>query len=150
MKNFFVALCCLFLFACSGNDVSGKAPSSSPQQKLSESSQDGGQNRKIFASIEPQQANQLIQTNKNLLALDVRSPGELKEGKIAGSKLIPFWQIARGEYKVPAGQPVLLICAIGGRSYAVGKFLNQAGYPEVYNLKGGITAWKQAGLPVLY
>lgn len=150
MKKIFVVLCCLFLSACSGNNDSSKAQPPVQQQNVSGTPQGVQQNKNVFSSITPTQANQLIKSKKNLLILDVRSPEELKEGKIAGSTLVPFWQIAKGNYKVPANQPVLLVCAVGGRSYAVGQYLNKSGYPEVYNLKSGISGWKQSGLPVVY
>ena len=49
---------------------------------------------------------------------------------------------------LPTGQPLLLICAVGGRSYAVGRYFSGKGYGEIYNLAGGISAWKAAGLPL--
>lgn len=161
MKKIFVFVCCLFLVACSGNNDSSKdqpnvqkqnvsTTPSQPAQSATQPAQFRQQQKSIFASIDPVEANQLIQKRKDLLVLDVRSPEELREGKIAGSKLVPFWEIAKGNYTVPAGQPVLLVCAVGGRSYAVGQYLSKSGYPEVYNLKSGISGWKQSGLPVEY
>ena len=47
-------------------------------------------------------------------------------------------------------KPVLLICAVGGRSLALGQLMSKNGWNEVYNLKGGISAWKEAKLPVQY
>jgi rhodanese-related sulfurtransferase len=67
---------------------------------------------------------------------------------IPGSQLVPFGEIARGRMTLPTGRPLLLICAVGGRSYAVGQYFYRKGYPEVYNLQGGISAWKAAGLPL--
>jgi rhodanese-related sulfurtransferase len=78
--------------------------------------------------------------------VDVRSPEELSAGSIPGSQLIPFGELARGRMSLPAGQPLLLICAVGGRSYAVGQYFSGKGYREIYNLSGGIRAWKAAGL----
>lgn len=92
----------------------------------------------------------MIAQSKNLLLIDVRGPEELKEGFITGSQLVPFWDIAKGRKTLPADRPLLLICAVGGRSYAVGQYLYQKGYPEVYNLQGGIDNWKRAGLPLQY
>jgi rhodanese-related sulfurtransferase len=100
----------------------------------------------IFRSISPQEAKALIQTRKDLLLVDVRSPEELSAGSIPGSQLIPFGELARGRMSLPAGQPLLLICAVGGRSYAVGQYFSGKGYREIYNLSGGIRAWKAAGL----
>lgn len=103
-----------------------------------------------FKSITPKDAQQIISRRKNLLVVDVRSPQELSDGYIEGSSLVPFWEIAKGKKSLPNDRPLLLVCAVGGRSYAVGQYLNKKGYPEVYNLQGGISAWKKAGLPLQY
>lgn len=102
----------------------------------------------IFRSLSPQEAKSLIETRKDLALVDVRSPQELYEGAIPGSQLIPFTDLAQGRTTLPTGKPILLICAVGGRSYAVGQYFSGKGYGEIYNLSGGISAWKAAGLPL--
>ena len=102
----------------------------------------------IFRSISPQEARSLMASRKDLVLVDVRSPEELREGSIPGSQLIPMGELARGRMSVPEGKPLLLICAVGGRSYAVGQYFSHKGYKEIYNLSGGISAWKAAGLPL--
>jgi rhodanese-related sulfurtransferase len=87
---------------------------------------------------------------KDLVLVDLREPKELRSGYIAGSQLIPMSALGKGTQSLPADKPLLLICAIGGRSYGVGRYLSVKGYAEIYNLKGGISAWKQAGLPLQY
>ncbi len=104
----------------------------------------------VFKTVSPEESMKLIKERKDLLLVDVRSPGELSEGKIDGSYLLPFWDIAKGKFDIPKDRPILLICAVGGRSFAVGKFLSSIGYPEVYNLEGGIDNWKKNGLPLTY
>ncbi|MEW6427831.1 MAG: rhodanese-like domain-containing protein [Thermodesulfobacteriota bacterium] len=109
------------------------------------------QNQAPFVSLQPAAANELIAARKDLLIVDVRTPQELKEGKIANSIMIPFWSAMRGQHNLSKNQPILLVCAVGGRSFAVGQALTrQQGFTEVYNLSGGISSWKGAGLPVVY
>jgi len=102
----------------------------------------------VFRSLSPQEAKALIETRKDLVLVDVRSPEELYEGSIPGSQLMPFGELAKGKITLPTGKPILLICAVGGRSYAVGQYFSGKGYGEIYNLAGGISAWKAAGLPL--
>ena len=102
----------------------------------------------IFRSLSPQEARTLIETRKDLVLVDVRSPEELSVGSISNSQLIPFTELAQGRMSLPTGKPLLLICAVGGRSYAVGQYFSGKGYGEIYNLAGGISAWKAAGLPM--
>ncbi len=108
------------------------------------------QNEKVFKTVTPDQAKNLIDTRKEILVVDIRSPQELTEGVIEGSTLIPLWDVVKRKKTIPQDRPVMLICAVGGRSLTLGKLLSANGYPEIYNLKGGISAWKKAGLPLVY
>ncbi len=91
-----------------------------------------------------------IQIHADLLIVDVRNPDELKQGKIENSVLVPFWNVKKGEHSLPKDRPILLVCAVGGRSYGAMQILARQGYRELYNLKGGMSAWKKAKLPVVY
>lgn len=104
----------------------------------------------VFASISPMEAKKMIDSRKDLLLVDVRNPSELQEGYIQGSTLIPLWEIVKGHRSIPKDRPVLLICAVGGRSLGLGKLMVRYDWPEVYSLEGGIAAWREAGLPLLY
>jgi len=134
----------LFTFGCSGNDQGDKA--STTQAKPNAAAQQKGS----FISIPPQEAGKLINSRKDLLLIDVRNPQELREGSISGSSLVPFVAVMRGQHALPKDRPILLICAVGGRSYAAGQVLIRQGYKQLYNLSGGIDAWKKAGLPLTY
>jgi rhodanese-related sulfurtransferase len=105
---------------------------------------------KGFLTITPREAKTLIETRPELLLIDVRSPEEFAQGALPGSQLIPFWEFTKGVPAIPKDKPILLVCAVGGRSYGVGRLLAAKGYPEVYNLKGGLSAWieQQVPLPV--
>ena len=103
---------------------------------------------KIFRSIKGKEAQSLMETKDDLLVIDVRTPQERKQVRLAGSQLVPIGDVMRGRLKVPKEQPLLVICAVGGRSYIVSKTLIAMGHREIYNLDGGIEAWWRAGLPV--
>ena len=93
--------------------------------------------------------------------IDVRTAGEWQQtGIIAGSHLMTFFD-EQGKYDAQGwlqalqriaqpDQPVALICATGGRTKAIGQFLNtQVGYQQVYNVGEGIYAWMKAGHEVV-
>jgi rhodanese-related sulfurtransferase len=103
-----------------------------------------------FRSISVTEARELIAQRPDLVVLDIRTPQELREGALENSTLVPFWAIMQNKLKVPKETPIMLICAVGGRSFAAGQMLVKYGYKEVYNVSGGLTAWKEAGLPVKY
>jgi len=104
-----------------------------------------------FMTVTPQQAQQLINTRKGLVMIDVRTPPELANGVIKGSHNVSLWPVMKGQLNLPKDTPLLVICAVGGRSYGAGQALAKKwGFQEVYNLKGGIDGWKRAGLPLQY
>ena len=84
-----------------------------------------------------------------MLFIDIRSAAETEEVAVEGAELIPMSEILGGKVVLPKDKPILLMCAVGMRSYGVGRFLEHQGYPEVYNLSGGIVAWEKEGLAVV-
>jgi rhodanese-related sulfurtransferase len=101
-----------------------------------------------FRTVTPLEAKALIETRKDLLLVDVRSPEEFQGGSLPGATLIPFWDFAKGRFDLPRDKPILLVCAVGGRSLACGQLLASKGYREVYNLKGGLDAWAEQRVPL--
>jgi rhodanese-related sulfurtransferase len=109
-----------------------------------------GSNQGSFRSIPPHIAKRLIDSRSDLLVIDVRTPVEMKYGRIKGSNLMSFWSVMRGQHDLPKDKAIILVCAVGGRSYTAGQVLVRNGYSEIYNLSGGIDAWRRAGLPLKY
>jgi rhodanese-related sulfurtransferase len=96
------------------------------------------------------EAVQLI-NHQNALVLDVREPNEFAAGHIANAKHIPLAQLSNTlktleKYKDKA---IVVNCRSGARSAMACGVLRKNGYTQVYNLKGGIQAWEQAGLPTV-
>lgn len=50
---------------------------------------------------------------------------------------------------IPKSDTLVVYCSVGYRSEKVGEKLKAAGYEHVYNLFGGIFAWKNAGNTVV-
>lgn len=99
--------------------------------------------------------------DEGAVVVDIRTPAEWRAtGVVEGSHLLTFFD-AQGNHDAPAwlaalekiapdGQPVALICASGGRTAAISRFLDQqVGRPGVHNVTGGINAWIGAGKPVV-
>jgi rhodanese-related sulfurtransferase/rubrerythrin len=74
--------------------------------------------------------------------LDVRQPEEYESEHIPGGKLIPLPQLSERLSEIDAEKPTLVHCAVGGRSRIAAQFLAAKGFKEVFNLSGGIKAWK--------
>ena len=80
--------------------------------------------------------------------LDVREHDEFATVRIDGSLFIPMSQLGPRLGEVPRDRPVLVLCAAGSRSASVTGELLSAGWTDVGNVAGGITAWERMGLPV--
>ncbi|MFQ5965416.1 MAG: rhodanese-like domain-containing protein [Candidatus Scalinduaceae bacterium] len=74
--------------------------------------------------------------------LDVRQPWEYEKEHITGAKLIPLPQLSEKIGEIDPEKPIIVHCAVGGRSRVAAQLLSGQGFKEVYNLKGGIIAWK--------
>ena len=78
--------------------------------------------------------------------LDVREPYEWAAGHAAEATHVPLGQLSLDV--IPDGEPLLVVCHVGGRSAMATQALRNAGLPAV-NVAGGMAAWEQAGLPVV-
>jgi len=97
-------------------------------------------------STDDYHADYFQQANHTLI--DVRTSAEFKTGHIAGAKNIPLDRLEAGLKKVPKDKPVVLVCRSGSRSRAGGRVLINAGYEQVFNLKGGTVGWELRGNPL--
>ncbi|MCJ7601762.1 MAG: rhodanese-like domain-containing protein [Desulfobulbaceae bacterium] len=134
-----------FIAGCSDEKKEIQQPASAQQKSLF-----AQEPAAPFRSITVAEAKELIEKQPDIVILDIRTPQELREGAIEGSTLVPFWAIMQNKLKLPKETPIILVCAVGGRSFAAGQMLVKYGYKEVYNVSGGLVAWKEAGLSVKY
>jgi rhodanese-related sulfurtransferase len=89
--------------------------------------------------------------NADIQILDVRTQGEYNSGHIKNAFLADWTQHDVFEERIKyldKNKPVYTYCLVGGRSGAAAVRLREAGFKEVYNLQGGIKAWKEASKPV--
>ncbi len=73
--------------------------------------------------------------------LDVRQPGEYEQGHLPGALLIPLKELPARLEELQKEKPVIVYCAVGGRSKAAAQLLSGKDFAEIYNLSGGIKAW---------
>ena len=84
------------------------------------------------------------------LVLDVREPAEFASGHLPRARHIPVGELGKriDELSRFKEKPVIVTCRSGARSGSACRALKNAGFTQVYNLKGGVAAWEQASLPV--
>lgn len=99
--------------------------------------------------ISSREAKTLLEKNKSIYLLDVRTPQEYSQARLAGSVLIPISDFERRVNEVPKNRPILVYCAVGSRSKPVANFLARRGNAEVYNMTDGIVGWYRNGYSII-
>lgn len=83
----------------------------------------------------------------NVRLLDVRTDAEVAHGMIPQGKPMPLHLISKHLPELDKAVSTVFYCQMGGRSAQAAAFAVANGFADVYNLRGGITAWIHAGLP---
>ncbi len=100
--------------------------------------------------VTPQKAVRLINQKKSTL-FDVRSEEKYKQGHIIDAQRADpdTIEAACKKLKLKPDDTIILVCQAGISAGKAGAKLKKAGYKNIYNITGGMNAWKQADLPVV-
>jgi rhodanese-related sulfurtransferase len=82
--------------------------------------------------------------------IDVRTEKEWRTERIHGTVNIPITHLASQLNDLPfeLSIPVVVICRSARRSIPAVRVLKEHGYEQVFQLQGGMIAWRNAGFPV--
>ncbi len=100
----------------------------------------------LVIPAEPGEINDWLEANEIVL-VDVRETSEYEREHIAGALLAPLSSFDPDLFPTLPGKKIVIHCAVGKRSEAVGKMLLKEGHTDITHMTGGIDAWKAAGLP---
>jgi len=89
-----------------------------------------------------------MDSGDSVVLIDIRSPQEVAQASIPGSIHIPMHSLPARLDEIPDDSRVVLYCRSGARSAQACAFLAAQGKDNVFNLRGGIIAWAQAGRAV--
>ena len=92
--------------------------------------------------ITVQELKSKMENGEDLSVLDVREPHEYEVANI-GVRLIPLGELPQRLAELDQNGSFAIHCKTGGRSAKAVKLLKDAGFQNVYNVKGGITAWSE-------
>jgi len=103
--------------------------------------------------ISPKDAAALIETNaggSGLVLLDVRTPEEFAQSRIAGATLLDYRgpDFQEGLARLDRSRTYLVYCRTGNRSSYAVQTMAEMGFAHVYDLDGGIVLWQAEGLPI--
>ena len=101
------------------------------------------------AQIGTLEATRLMNQGPTLI-LDIREGDDYASGHLPRARHIPLSQLSKrvdeiGKFK---DKPVIVTCKTGTKAGSATRLLKQAGFTNVFELRGGVNAWQQASLPV--
>ncbi|MCP4698640.1 MAG: rhodanese-like domain-containing protein [Gammaproteobacteria bacterium] len=103
-----------------------------------------------FQHLQPAEAIRII-NHEGAMILDIREQNEIEQGYIVNSIHVPLGTLTEKlknleKYRT---RPIIISCLSGHRSARAGAILKKNGFEKVYALKGGVTAWRNASLPLV-
>ena len=79
--------------------------------------------------------------------VDVREPYEHEAGRIAGARHVEMARLTEEAGSFDPERPLVFYCRVGARSAVASQAFRASGFHAV-NMKGGLLAWSEAGLPL--
>ena len=133
-------------FSCvpSGNDAGSRADASA---NLAQSQDQTDQNGSVRLLSVDDFESLLIEERADVQLLDVRTSQECSGGVIAGASHANIADKSGFESEIlqlDKQLPVMVYCAVGGRSKVAAGILADRGFRQVYDLRGGYNAWSSA------
>ena len=99
----------------------------------------------IFEKISKENFVKKMEEKTSKIILDVRTPEEFEKGTIEGAININFYDKNFDEQlsNLDKSKPTFIFCKSGGRSGKTFNKMKTMEFTEVYELKGGYSAWKK-------
>lgn len=104
----------------------------------------------VTGSLDAISFNTKINSTKNPIVLDVRTPEEYAGGYIGSAINIDYYKPTFKEEirKLDKEQTYFVYCQAGGRSKSAYEIMKKEGFVHVYELNGGISEWQSSNLPL--
>ena len=105
--------------------------------------------RDNYADVTVNEAWELIQSEPELVVLDVRTQTEYDDGHIEGAINIPVEEIADRLSELSADDDILVYCRTGNHSGTAVRIMEENGFSKIYHMHEGISTWVSEDLPVV-
>jgi len=102
----------------------------------------------LIKEIEVTDLVELKEGSDTIRVIDIRQPAELNSGIIPGAEALPMHTIPLRLNELKRDEKLIMVCHSGARSAQACMFLQQQGYDNVFNLRGGMIAWAGSGLEI--
>jgi rhodanese-related sulfurtransferase len=95
----------------------------------------------------PQLAQWVEDTDHKLRVIDVRQIEEIRAGTVPKAEPLPLHILPAKVHELDKAEKLIMVCRSGARSAQACMFLQQHGFTNVFNLRGGMMGWMQSGFP---
>lgn len=104
----------------------------------------------IIRNVDVDGFKQAMDSLEDEVVVDLRTPEELKQGKIPGAIVIDYFgaDFESAIQGLDKNKTYLLYCASGGRSGETSELMEKMGFRKVYNLESGFRGWVKGKMPV--
>ena len=101
-----------------------------------------------YRDLDPETAQQELQTDPTLRVLDVRTAEEYASHRLPDATLVPVQDLQARLAELDPETNWLVHCEHGRRSLFACELLEKAGFHKLANLRGGLVSWAGCGLPL--
>lgn len=91
----------------------------------------------------------LINSGNECQVIDVREFSEFDRERIASASLMPLSNFEKHTAEIDRLKPVYIMCHSGNRATKAAQRLAAKGFDDLYVIRGGMSAWSQADLPII-
>ena len=106
-------------------------------------------NKESNFSLSPEEFNSKMKNATNAILIDVRTDSEISDGIISGAKVITYDDSFTNKIGgLPKDAPIFVYCTKAKRSEKAATILRKEGFKNVYQLSGGLDAWREAKMPI--
>ena len=106
----------------------------------------------MFNSIQeidaPQLADWMDTESEQFRIIDVREMREISQGSVPGASPLPLATLPARLSEFDRGEKIVIVCRSGVRSAHACMFMQEQGFDNVFNLRGGMIGWAHGNLPV--
>jgi rhodanese-related sulfurtransferase len=103
----------------------------------------------VIEELAPSEVKRLMEDESSgVVLVDVSEPAEFRNWHIKQAFSLPLRRLASEGSGLPKDNPVVFVSRIGRRSALAMHILQDLGFTQIYNLKGGMLAWEAAGYPI--
>ena len=95
----------------------------------------------------PELARWVKDASHKLRVIDVRQMQEIATGTVPKAEALPLHLLQEKLHELSRDEKLVVVCRSGARSAQACMFLQQQGFSNVYNLRGGMMGWVQSGFP---